>query len=449
MRALRWLLGIVAILAVVVVLAIAAGAVWLNTFIHSDAFKHEVEARAGDALGGTVQIGSVNLDLLKGVKLEGLFYQIDPGHVNGPGTIQVKVASINCSYAWTELFNRRLQFTGVTLDQPQIVFTKEAAAAPLPPPENKPTPTTKESPEAAAKATSVPFQFALDRARVKDGSVSIRDANGISTVDLQGVNVEANTSGFTEGKDVTGKLTIATARFSPNLEVTSFSTALTGSRSSLKAEPIEASAYGGSLAGSYEFGHGDDLELNAKGIDVAQLTAATVSNSSAKLSGSLDVQSKWHNVTGALSGEGDALLTNGKLEGVRILEDLSGLLRVKELKEPIFSKAQSHFVVQDQSTQLTGLEIDSPIFQITGGGTIGFNGALKMDLVLILTRDAMKKMPKELAASFVQKQDGTGSIAFQVTGTTSDPQTDLPTRLLMQNTQIQNVINKALNKLFH
>jgi hypothetical protein len=70
-------------------------------------------------------------------------------------------------------------------------------------------------------------------------------------------------------------------------------------------------------------------------------------------------------------------------------------------------------------------------------------------MVLILTRDTMGKLPKQLANSFVQQQDGTGSIAFQVTGTTSNPQTDLPTRLLMQNTQIKNALNKALNKFFH
>ncbi len=49
----------------------------------------------------------------------------------------------------------------------------------------------------------------------------------------------------------------------------------------------------------------------------------------------------------------------------------------------------------------------------------------------------------------MSRERGTVSIAFQVTGTTANPQTDLPTRLLMQNTQIKNVINKALNKFFH
>jgi hypothetical protein len=122
---------------------------------------------------------------------------------------------------------------------------------------------------------------------------------------------------------------------------------------------------------------------------------------------------------------------------------------VKELETPVITSAKTHFVVQNQQTKFIGLQINSPIFQITGDGIVDFNGNLNANLVLILTRDSMAKMPKEAAASFVQQQDGTGSIAFQVTGTTANPQTDLATRLLMQNTQIQNAINKALNKFFH
>ncbi len=112
-------------------------------------------------------------------------------------------------------------------------------------------------------------------------------------------------------------------------------------------------------------------------------------------------------------------------------------MKIKELEEPIITSAKTHFLVQNRQTKFIGLQLISPLFQITGDGTADFNGSLNANLVLLLSRDAMGKLPKELAASFVQQQDGTGSIAFQVTGTTTDPQTDLPTRLLMQNTQIK------------
>jgi uncharacterized protein involved in outer membrane biogenesis len=455
MRAFRWLIIAVAVVVGVVVLAIAIGALWLNSFIHSTAFKTEVESRASQAVGSPVQIASIDFDILHGVKLEGLVTQIDPSHAGGQGALKIQVASVNCAYAWSDLFQRRLRLTGITLDQPQVVLTKQATS-PLISPDAAPVASTPSGPVASdassAGGSSLPFQFVLDEAKVNGGSVSVLDATGASVVDLQGVNASANTSGYYDGGDVTGTLRIATVTVPPNLKVTDFSSPFNYRQGAMAAKPFDASAFGGKIAGDYQLGNTGPsvLNLNAKGLDVAQLTAATISNSSAKLSGSLDLQSKWRGAeSGMLDGEGDAQMSNGKLEGVKILQEVSQVLKIKELNSPIINTAQTHFVVQNQQTKFIGLQINSPIFKITGDGTIDFNGNLNANLVLILTRDAMNKMPKELAASFVQQQDGTGSIAFQVTGTTSNPQSDLATRLLMQNTQIKNVINKALNKFFH
>jgi hypothetical protein len=237
-----------------------------------------------------------------------------------------------------------------------------------------------------------------------------------------------------------------------NLHVTNFTTPFTYHQNYLSAKPFSASAFDGNLGGDYLLdGSGPSvLNLNAKSLDAAQLTAAAISGSSAKLSGLLDFQSKWRGIeTGDLNGEGDAQLTNGKLEGIKMLQEGAQLLRIKELESPYIDKAQTHFVVQDRQTKFIGLQVDAQGFRLTGDGVVGFDGTLDANLVLILNRDSMGKLPKEAAASFVQQSDGTGSIAFHVSGTTANPQTDLATRMLLQNTQIKNVINKALNKFFH
>jgi len=448
MRSLRWILGGVAVVVVLVVLAIAVGAAWLNTYIHSDAFKAEVESRAARSLGGTVQIGKVDFDIFTGVKLQGLVTQVDAAH-GGQGALQAKVAAVNCTYAWTELLRRKLKLTGVTLDQPQIVLTKQATTpAPPQPPVGGPDSGAMEGPGAA-----LPFQFILDRARINDGAVSVRNVNGAVMVELKGVDVDANTAGYTEGKDIAGTLKVSEIVVPPSMQITRFSTPFTyGDKTGLTAKSFEATAYNGNIAGDFQpQGSAPSiLNLNGKGFNVGQLTAATTSNSSAKLTGTLDFQSKWRGVeSGDLNGEGDAQITDGKLEGVRFLQEVGQILKIKELSEPIIKKGTTHFVVQGRQTQLIGLQIESSIFNITGGGSISFDGPLNLELVLILHREAMSKLPKELAASFVAAQDGTGSVGFHVGGTTANPQTDLPQRLLLQNKQIENVINKAINKLFH
>ena len=83
MRAFRWIIITGAVVIVLALAAIAIGAVWLNTYIHSDAFKVEVQARAAQSLGGTVQIDKIDFDIFNGVKLQGLVAQIDPSHDGG------------------------------------------------------------------------------------------------------------------------------------------------------------------------------------------------------------------------------------------------------------------------------------------------------------------------------------------------------------------------------
>jgi hypothetical protein len=455
MRSFRWLIVAGAVIVGLLIVAIAIGSIWLNSFIHSDAFKQEVESRASQSVGGPVQVQSIDFDVLHGVKLQGLVTQIDPAHAGGQGALKVQVASVNCTYSLMDILSRKLRLTGITLDQPQIVLTKqptEPMTASQPPADNGSAQTGAASGASASSGTAMPFQFVLDRAKINNGAVSVQDATGASVVDLKGVNADANTSGYYDGRDLTGNLKVSAITAS-GITVTNFSTPVVYHTNYISAKQLDASAFNGNIGGDYllDGSAGPSvLNLNGKGFDMQQVMAAASPGSSAKLTGTLDFQSKWRGAeTGDLSGEGDAQLSSGKIEGVRVLNEAAGLLKIKELNDPVITKAQTHFVVANRQAKFIGLQLDSTGFRLTGDGVVGFNGALDANLVLILGHDAMSRMPKELSGSFVQQQDGSGSIAFHVSGTTSDPKTNLPERLLMQNMQIKNVINKALNNFFH
>jgi hypothetical protein len=132
-----------------------------------------------------------------------------------------------------------------------------------------------------------------------------------------------------------------------------------------------------------------------------------------------------------------------------LLQELAGILRVNELNAPILRKVQSHFQVANGQTRFTGLQLDANVFQMTGDGVIGADGGLDANLVLILTRDSMGRIPREVLNFFVQQQDGSGSVGFHLGGTIDHPQTDLATRILLNGAGMKNVISKALNKFFH
>ena len=457
MRAYRWLFITGAIAAVLLILAIAAGSVWLNSYLHSEAFRQEVQTRAGQSLGGPVQIEQIDFSIFRGVQLKGLATQLDANHSGGQGAVVAKIESVNCTYALGDLLFGRLKLTGLTLDKPNIVLTRQPAATlqPIPPSNGA------ETGEAASESTTPRFQFILEKAKVSDGGVSIRDASGAPLAELSGIGLSLDTGPYYDGREITGNVRIANVGLPSNLNLTDFSTPLAyGPHGSyLTAKPFAASAFGGRLAGSYDLRSGPDssqagtssiLELNGNGLDVAQLTHAANPNSSTTVTGSLDLQSKWQGVeTGVIQGEGDAQLTGGQLKGVGMLQELSSLLKIKELNEPVLRKLETHFQVAGGVARFTGLQLDAVTFRMTGDGTVGQGGALDANMVLILPVDAMNRIPKEAASSFVQQPDGSGTIGFHVSGTLSQPQTDLPARLLLQNGKIQNVLKKALNHFFH
>jgi uncharacterized protein involved in outer membrane biogenesis len=448
MKAWRWMLIPVGVLVMLLFLCIAIGPIWLNTFIHSEAFKQEVETRAAQSLGGTVQIDSIDFSIFSGVKLHGLVTQMDAAHSGGQGEIAARIEEVNCSYSLWQLLQRKLALTAVTLDKPDIILTRQPPSEVQPPAPANPPATTPTTPGGKA----APFAFVLEALKINDGSLSVRDANGVSLAELHGIQVAAKTAGFEDGRDITGRLKIDQVTLPPNAMITNFSAPFSYRPGVAEVKPFDAAAFNGWLAGDYVLGPSGTslLDVNAKGVDVAQLAQAVDPSSPGKIKGSLDLQSKWRGIeTGQVDGEGDAQLHDGKLEGMPLLHELADALRVKELESPNLKQAQTHFQVTGGRTHFTGLQIDAGIFQMTGDGTIFPGGGLSADMVLIFTRDSMNRIPKEVAMFFVQRQDGSASIAFHLGGTVDRPQTDLATRIFLQATPVRNAINKALDRFFH
>jgi len=449
MRSYRWLIIAGAVVIGVAAIAIAVCAISLNSFIHSPGFKAEVESRASASIGGPVQIEAIDFDVLHGIKLKGLVTQIDSNHTGGQGALKLNAAQVNLTYSLWDLIVGKLRLTGVVLDQPQITLTKQPTQSMQPAPASNGTSTASTS---SGSSGGSPFQFVLDSAKINNGTFTLLDAGGANTAALQGVDASADTAGFNDGKDVTGEVK-ATQVSASGLLVTDFYTSFTYHTNYLASKQFTATAYSGTLKGDFLMDGSagpSTLSLNGNSLKVEQIAAA--SGSESHLTGSLDFQSKWRSIeTDAATGEGDAQLANGKIQSVKMLNEIGSALKIEELKEPIITKAVTHFLVHDRQADFNGLQITSQLFSITGHGTVGFDNSLNADLVLVLTTQAMARLPQQVANAFVQQADGTGTIGFRVTGTTSNPSTDLPQKLLLQGAQkqIKNELNKALNKFFH
>src|ERR1700727_1492210 len=91
----RWILIPLIVVGVLVMLAMGPGTIWLDSFVHSDAFRHEVESRIGQTAGGTVEIKQIDAGIFIGVRLSGFVTKVNTQQ----GTVAAQVESINCSYS--------------------------------------------------------------------------------------------------------------------------------------------------------------------------------------------------------------------------------------------------------------------------------------------------------------------------------------------------------------
>jgi uncharacterized protein involved in outer membrane biogenesis len=438
-RRLWWLLAAGLFVDLVIVL-LGPVTTWVNTFIRTDTFRHEIEAKASTAANGTVQISQISFSFLHGVRLGGLTSKIE----RPEGVIVSQVESVDCSFSWLPLLQRRIQFDGVTLVQPQIVLTQQ-------PPSSVPLPASPAAPSAAGASNKTPpaSSVLLENAYIRDGRLSIRDAAGATKADLQGVKVDADTSGYMDRKEVSGKLSIATIALPQNLGLTDFTTPFTYRGGGLDATPLQASAFGGTLTGGYHLpvdGSASQLEIDGTKIDVAKIGGAAHAAAGSPLSGQLSLQSKWQGVeTGKLSGEGDAQLAGGKLSGVSALHEIARVLQAPALSDPELTSVKVHFKVENGTTSFSGLQISSPVFDITGSGVIDPQGGLNANLSLTLHGNAMGGLGG-MAASLVSSA---GSIPLHITGTVSNPHTNLSASILNPAPKVEKVLNKAVSHLFH
>jgi hypothetical protein len=314
-----------------------------------------------------------------------------------------------------------------------------------------PAPPAAQKSEGNSGGKTVPLQLTLESAKIKKGHLVIKDSTGVTQADIQNVEADADTSGYFSGKDVTGNVKIATVGLPDNLNITDLSTSFTYNQNTIIAKGFKASAFSGTVTGDFTLDTSGPslLTIHAENIDMMQLGQAANPNSSTKLSGALSLDSTWHNAeTGKLTGEGNAQITGGKLEGDALLNDLATALKVPAMHDPNIKSITTNFQVANNTTHFDHLIITSDTFVMTGSGDIDPSGGLSADMSITLNADTMKMIPGIAATAFTKLPDGSGSIPFHLSGTVAKPQSDFITKLFINSSKVQKTISKTLNNLF-
>lgn len=451
MRMVRYLAVIPAFLALVGALSIAGATFWLNSFIHSEAFRHEVEARVSAWSGRPVEVRRIGWDLVRGMRLEGLKLNVDAAMVGGVGLLRVTVPEVDCHWSWSEVLHRRLELTQLTVKKPEILFSREREVINFPPADKEET-TAAASPVMAkpgATGREISFQMNLSRVKITGGSFVLQAAGGASVVQLQGLRVVINTNGNDWLRGASGNIGIAQVNLAGGVEAHDFKTPFGWGTGGGSAGPFEAKVFGGHVQGLFRGSalEAPVLEVHGNGLQMGELAKHLAPDAPGLWSGSLDFQSRWGGVeAGEPTGGGDVEVIDGKLAGMPILEEASQVLGLGELAAPRFSTLRAHFTAVNRQAQFTGVEIDSKLFQVTGSCTAGLDKSLNGDAVLMLSPEMMQRLPGEMGPVFALRPDGSGSIGFHIGGTWSEPETDFPAQLMTQGRLMRGAISKQLDR---
>ncbi len=437
-------LGIVVLL---LVAGLAIGAWWVKSFIHSDAFRHDLETRAGDQLHGTVAIQQIDWNSWNAFQLDGLATKL----VTDQGTVVTQVESVKCTYSLSALLKQRIYLHGLTLTKPHITLTQQPPPSVTTPPPPVPAKANKATPAEAQSGNTAPIHFMLELAKIIDGEITIKDSTGADKADLQGVQVTANAGGYFIGQEATGMLNISKIALPQNIACTDFSTPFTFRDNAYSASDIKGNALSGQFTGNYQLepGAASVLAINATNIDMAQVGQAAKPGAPTRLSGTLALQSTWTAVeTGKLTGQGTAQIANAKLVGDPLINELADAFRVPEMHDPDLSDITLQFQVANGTTHFENLKIVSASFEMNGSGDIDPKGNLNADMLLTLHADAYARIPPIAKTAFTPLPDGGGSIPFKLSGTTEHPQADNLTKAFISGSKAQKSIQNAFEKLF-
>ncbi len=196
-------LKIVGIVLAVIVVALIALPFGLNV----NTFRPKLESELSSALGRQVTVGNLGLSLFSGsVSAENLAIADDPSFSTKP-FVQAKSLHVGVK-VWPLIFSKSLQITDLTIDQPQITLLRSpdgkwnfsslgsssSAGASNPAPASTPAQPAPSS--TAQPSSSTNPSLSVAKLAIKDGSVSIGNANSSKTRTYSSVNLNVQNFSF-------------------------------------------------------------------------------------------------------------------------------------------------------------------------------------------------------------------------------------------------------------
>ncbi len=442
MKALKILL----VLVLVVVIVLVAGAVYLNHYVQSPAFKETVLATAKESLGAEVALTEMQVSLLSGVTLRGVKLA-NPAGFDGD---LLSADAFVLRYRLMPLLQKRIEIEELALEKPVLTLVRNEQEewnyeklGGAPSSDGGTAPSTSSG--------SMPLDVTLSSLALNNGDVLVRSGSK-SLLEIRGIAFSSAVN-MTAGKLTgSGNARIATINVANSLFVKQVATPVTIATDAIRLNPLSGACAGGTISGEAglvltpAFKYTADVKLADSDLSTL-LQEAGVSKK--VLNGKLQLTCKLEGTGGVptLSGNGKAEITGGQLVDIPTLNLLAALLQVSELRDLKFDECLMEFTVANNQMQTPVIRLVAPQVQITGKGTVSLaDYSLDHHLTLALAAGLLGNVPKEVRAVFTDRGDGFFTLDFRVYGPYDAPKTDLKERLVKGATD--QLLQKGLEKLF-
>lgn len=450
-----WLVGGVLLLACIFLLGI-------NLYVQSQGTHRRIQQELSERLGTPLQLRQISITPWGGLKLNGITIPQESKKVGG-NFLEAKSFQLKVKF-WS-LFSEQLVIRRVELIKPVVVWAQNSAGkwrlpelpakkttglpasspAPLAPAAASRTPTIaaaptvgpaspNESPRAAKNAPV--FVPEVQRVTLKDGDFTFLDSNGRVIAKFLGLDFHSffRTATAIKGNAQVDKISLRERFFIENLE-----SPLHYDPAELSFSNISARAAGGLITGRFEMQlQAEDTpftaEVKFRDLQAGQLlthAGGPAGMLQGRVEGFLSATGKTADPN-ALSGRGEIILRDGKVQQYSLLVALGQILQIDELMQLQLEQAEVKYHISPGIVTVDQLLLRSPNVRLTATGTIGFRGKLHLDAQLALNNKIRRQLFAPIRENFqpVNGLSDYAAIDFKVNGTVERPKTDLMDKLV-------------------
>lgn len=464
---------------------IALGAILLigvNLYVQSQGTQAKIQQELSQRLGTPLQIREMSVTPWGGLELSGIAIAQSPAANPTPFPF-LRARTFRLRVRPLSLFSRRLVIKEVSLVDPNVVWPQDAEGKWRLPSSRKEQAHVSQSegggvrPELADRGASAPetgpapadlsaspgltedklqerprtpsgvLTPEVESVNVKSGNFTFLDHTGALLASFTGVDFRTNirSAMALRGNAKVAKISLRDRFFLEELE------------SSLRYEPdvlelskISARAGNGEINGYFAMQPESEDSPFTTSVTFHDVLADRIVVDAGgpkgmvqgKLQGDFEASGKTAD-PGGLIGKGEISLRNGRVRQYSLLVLLGEIFQIDELRELHLEQAEAKYQVSPGLVAIDELILRSPNIRLSASGTIGFDGALKLDSQLAINDRIHGQLFKAIRQNFQPSNEpGYYALDFKVGGSIERPSTNLMDKLVGRD------LSDMINSLF-